>query len=127
MREEKRATMGKLYRIEDLRTRRNRAAKQRVFFTRHELNRLLSLYSRRVMNGEWRDYAIDVSAGMAVFSVFRSSQERPTFTIAKRATGVQRGVEFTVSSGAHRLVRNESLTEALKVFDRRLQVVRAGP
>ncbi len=127
MLEEKRATMGKLYRLEDLRTGPTKAARRRVFFTRHELNRLLSLYSRRVMNGEWRDYAIDVSGGMAVFSVFRNSHERPAFTIAKRSGGNQRGVEFTVTSGGHRLARCESLVEALKVFDRRLQVVRAGP
>lgn len=119
--------MGKLYRLEDLRTRRDRAAKHRVFFTRHELNRLLSIYSRRVMSGEWRDYAIDVSAGMAVFSVFRNSQERPLFTIAKRARSGQRGIEFTVASGAHRLARSESLSEALKVFERRLQVVGVAP
>ena len=119
--------MGKLYRLEDLRTQRSKAAKRRVFFTRHELNRLLSLYSRRVMSGEWRDYAIDLSAGMAVFSVFRHSQERPVFTIAKRATGAPRGIEFTVSSGAHRLAHSETLGEALKVFDRRLQIVQAGP
>ena len=127
MREAKRATMGKLYRLEDLRTRRNKAAKHRVFFTRHELNRLLSLYSRQVMNGEWRDYAIDLSAGMAVFSIFRHSHERPLFTVAKRATGVARGVEFVVSSGGHRLARTENLSDALKVFERRLQVVQAGP
>ena len=119
--------MGKLFRLEDLRTQRSKAARHRVFFTRHELNRLLSLYSRRVMNGEWRDYAIDLSAGMAVFSVFRNSHERPAFTIAKRAAASQRGVEFTVSSGGHRLCRSESLSEALKVFERRLQIVRAGP
>lgn len=118
--------MGKLYRLEDLRTRRSKAAKQRVFFTRHELNRLLSLYSRRVMSGEWRDYAIDLSGGMAIFSVFRHSQERPAFAVAKRATGVQRGVEFTVSSGGLRLARTESLGEALKVFERQLRVVQAS-
>lgn len=133
--------MGKLFRLEEARGRHGRHSKRRVFFTRHELNRLLSLYSRRVMSGEWRDYAIDLSPGMAVFSVFRHSHERPLFAISKRATGPdralercgepergpERGAEFTVSSGGHRLARSESLPEALKVFDRHLEVVRAGP
>ena len=125
--------MGKLYRLEEARGRHGRHNKRRVFFTRNELNRLLSLYSRRVMSGEWRDYAIDASGGMAVFSVFRHSHERPLFAISKRATGPERSgdqeraIEFTVSTGGHRLVRADNLAEALKVFDRHLQVVRAGP
>ena len=125
--------MGKLFRLEEARERHGKHNKRRVYFTRHELNRLLSLYSRRVMSGEWRDYAIDLSPGMAVFSVFRHSHERPLFAISKRATGPERsgeperGIEFTVSTGGHRLSRAESLTEVLKVFDRHLEVVRAGP
>lgn len=125
--------MGKLYRLEEARGRHGKLSKRRVFFTRHELNRLLSLYSRRVMSGEWRDYAIDLSGGMAVFSVFRHSHERPLFAISKRAVAPERagdpehGIEFTVSTGGHRLARSDTLAEALKVFDRHLEVVRAGP
>ena len=71
--------MGKLHRIEDFK-RPARPSYSATFFNRSELNLLLSLYSRRVMSGEWRDYAIDQRAGMAVFSVYRHSQDQPLFT-----------------------------------------------
>ncbi|MEM7563519.1 MAG: DUF2794 domain-containing protein, partial [Pseudomonadota bacterium] len=35
----------------------------------------LQLYSTRVARGEWRDYAIDHSAGVAIFSIFRHANE----------------------------------------------------
>src|SRR5258705_6549365 len=43
----------------------------RVTFDRRELNRIFSLYGRKVAAGEWRDYAIDFLKDRAVFSVFR--------------------------------------------------------
>ena len=118
--------MGKVYRLEEARRRQQRS-KERVSFTRQELNSLLSLYSRNVMSGEWRDYAIDLSAGMAIFSIFRHSHERPLFSVVKRNLGGARAVEFTVSCGVNRMARAESLADVLKVFEKRLKVVRAGP
>jgi hypothetical protein len=61
--------MATVFRLREYRRRRN------IFFSRPELNRLLSLYSRQVARGEWRDYAIDQRDGAALFSVFRHTQE----------------------------------------------------
>ena len=58
--------MSQLYRFSEY-----RKSPRRVFFDRAELNQLLSLYSRNVASGEWRDYAIDQVGGSAIFSVFR--------------------------------------------------------
>ncbi|MCG8355458.1 MAG: DUF2794 domain-containing protein [Kiloniellales bacterium] len=117
--------MGKVYRLEDVR-RRARPSKHATFFTRYELNQLLSLYSRRVASGEWRDYAIDRQAGMAVFSVFRHTHDRPIFSIAKRINKADAPAEYLVFSGTARLKRAKTIAEALKVFERKLDVVRAG-
>ena len=43
----------------------------KVTFSRRELDRILSLYGRKVAAGEWRDYSIDFLRDRAVFSVFR--------------------------------------------------------
>jgi len=91
-----------------------------VRFDRAELFRLLTLYSRRVAVGEWRDYAIDQRPGCAVFSIFRHTLDSPIYTITKRA---ERGGGFEVSSGLRRLTRAHTLDEALSVFDRALRVV----
>lgn len=116
--------MGNLYRLEDVR-RPVKACKSRhpTYFSRTELNQLLSLYSRRVASGEWRDYAIDQRAGMAVFSIFRHTHDRPLFSIAKRSGGVGLGGDYLVYSGAKRLKQAGSITEALSIFEPKLRLV----
>ncbi len=116
------ALMGKLHRIEDFKRSRGPFCNA-TFFNRSELNLLLSLYSRRVMSGEWRDYAIDQRAGMAVFSVYRHSQDRPLFTIAKRTHGAGRDQEYLVCRGGEKVARAESLADALTIFRRGLRVI----
>ena len=112
--------MGNLYQYQDYR-RPARGAQHGVFFTRGELNLLLSLYSRRVMSGDWRDYAIDRQVDMAVFSVFRHTLDQPLFTIAKRRRGG--GCEYLVLSGRQKVAQAEGLAEALTVFGQKLKVV----
>jgi hypothetical protein len=91
-----------------------------VRFDRAEMFRLLTLYSRRVADGEWRDYAIDLIPGRAVFSIFRHTLDKPIYTITKRA---DRGLGFEVKSGSGQLTRARTLDEALLVFDRSLRLV----
>jgi len=98
-----------------------------TFFERSELNQLLSLYSRRVASGEWRDYAIDQRGTSAVFSVFRHSHDAPLFRIAKRAGGAGRKGEFVVSSGCETLKQAATLREALSIFARQIRPIPAAP
>jgi len=114
--------MARVYPIEEAR-RSARPAKRATYFSRTELNQLLSLYSRRVSSGEWRDYAIDHGAGMAVFSVFRHSHDRPAFSIAKHGAG--RAGEFLVFAGTARLKRADSIAEAVEVLERKPRLVLA--
>jgi hypothetical protein len=107
--------MTTVFRLGDFRHRQ-----KRVFFTRLELNQLLSLYSRQVMRGEWRDYAIDQRDGAALFSVFRRSQESPLYTIVKTAPGLSRQGDYLVLSGRQRLVSGGALNDVLAGLQRRL-------
>jgi len=94
-----------------------------VFFTRIELNQLLSMYSRRVMRGEWRDYAIDQQENAVRFSVFRHTQERPLYAVVKFAPGTGRHGDYTVLSGPQRLASAGTLGEVLQALQRRLPTV----
>jgi Protein of unknown function (DUF2794) len=104
-----------------------RSRHRTLYFTRSELNQLLSLYSRHVARGVWRDYAIDHRDGMAVFSVFRHTHEAPAYSIVKTAPAPMRPAEFVVQSGRQRLRASRSLTEALEYFQTRLSLVLAEP
>jgi hypothetical protein len=90
-----------------------------VFFDRHELNQLLSLYGRMVAAGHWRDYAIDGLKDAAVFSVFRRSSETPLYRIEKRPALARRQGAWMVSAhGGVILKRGHELAQVLRVFDR---------
>jgi hypothetical protein len=93
-----------------------------VFFNRAELNQLLALYSRRVAAGEWRDYAIDHRPGLASFSVFRNSLERPTYAILKYLNG-ERTVDYRVMAGGRPVKQSKDLAEVLGAIERQLRVV----
>ncbi|NIA70324.1 DUF2794 domain-containing protein [Pelagibius litoralis] len=108
--------MSQLYRFSE-----HRKTPRRVFFSRTELNQLLSVYSRHVASGDWRDYAIDQVGGAAIFSVFRHTHDAPLFSIAKQ--GSARNPEFVVFSGREKLKRTKILGDALKVFKGKLKVV----
>ena len=93
-----------------------------VRFDRAELCRLLALYSSRVADGEWRDYAIDQRGGRAIFAVFRHTLERPLFTISKIG-GTGTASDWEVASGQRKLAHADTLEEALHVFDKTLRLV----
>ena len=90
-----------------------------LHFTRAELNRLLGLYSKRVMTGEWRDYGMDSLHDSAVFSVFRRSSEAPLYRIEKHpALSRRQGAWAIVGHGGHILRRGHELDQVLRFFDK---------
>jgi hypothetical protein len=97
-----------------------------LHFTRAEFLRLLSLYSSRVMTGEWRDYAFSFGPEKANFFIFRHSFENPLFVISKRLQrGRGRQSQFEVSSGGQKLCESASLENALAVFRRPVRLIAA--
>lgn len=116
--------MNQLVRISDYRRRASA-----LFFTRLELTQLLSVYSSRVITGEWRDYAIGSTPGFAQFCIYRSSHEEPLFTITKLATkgkaksAKARKGRYIVSTRHRTLKQSHSLLEALQVFDTALKLI----
>lgn len=109
--------MTSIVRLADYRHR-----KGRVFFSRSELSQLLSLYSTRVARGEWRDYAIDHSTGVAIFSIFRHANERPIYAIAKSLSGGE--TDYTIFDQHRRVGRSRSLRDVLDAFDRRPRLIK---
>jgi hypothetical protein len=91
-----------------------------ICFDRDELSALLTLYGRKVAEGEWRDYAIDLNRDKAVFSVFRRTAETPLYRIEKdlRHRGRQ-GLYCVVAQGGMILRRGHDLAQVLRVLMRR--------
>jgi uncharacterized protein DUF2794 len=95
-----------------------------VTFDRIELNRLFSLYGRKVAAGEWRDYAIDFLKDRAVFSVFRRACEVPLYRIEKNPRLARRQGTYSVISATGLIVRRgHELDRVLRALDKTFSVV----
>ncbi len=95
-------------------------------FNRIELNQILSLYGRKVAEGEWRDYAIDHHTDRAIFSIFRHASEVPLYRIEKNPKLARRQGAFSVSTSAGQILRRgHDLVQVMKVLDRRLKLVKS--
>ena len=101
-------------------------ARRTLYFTRLELNQLLGLYSRNVIRGIWRDYAIDHRDGQALFSIFRHTHESALYTIVKSAAGGGGEAQFIVLSGRQRVRIARTLPDALDYFRSKLALVPGG-
>ena len=89
-----------------------------ITFSRGELSQILSVYGARVQRGEWRDYAIDSLPDMAVFSIFRSSHERPLYTVTKISSrSLIKPAQYVVYSGSSALKQSTSLREILTFLE----------
>jgi hypothetical protein len=98
-----------------------RRARGGVYFDRHELRRLLDIYSRRVMTGEWKDYAIDHQSGRAIFSIFRHTFDSPVFAITKRREGKR--CAYQVFCGPQKIKQSSTIEGALLIFDKELREI----
>ena len=103
---------------------RHPSASCHTFFSRSELCKLLSLYNRRVVNGEWRDYAIDHDSTQVTVSFYRSAVEHPEYAITKTAGHKDRPGLFVLKSGPQKIKQSQSLEEVIGAVERRLRLVR---
>lgn len=97
-----------------LTTSRPTSSKHIVTFTRAELNAVMSLYSFQVSKGDWRDYALDFTRGMAAFSAFRHAHEQPLVSVVKIPANTATGFLFEVFIEKQRLSRTPFLEKALE-------------
>lgn len=105
-------------RIRDFRRHRNLTT-----FTRPELYLMLGVYSRRVISGEWKAYALDHSEGAAQFSIFANAHAQPLYAVTKLAQPSRRRRRFTLTQGPRKLAEGDTLGEVLAFFSRGLRLV----
>lgn len=89
-----------------------------VSFDRNELRSILNLYGRRVVAGEWRDYAIDFLRERALFSIYKRASERPLFVVEKNPRLRARQGQYLVLSQDGRILRRgHDLDAVLRVLE----------
>ena len=88
-------------------------------FSREELNHILALYGRKVVSGQWKDYAIDTLKDQAIFSIFKKSNEMPQYTIHKlpKQKSSQKMYHIRGTDGKV-LKRGSELPHILRILDK---------
>ncbi len=96
---------------------------RRVFFDREDLNHLLGVYSRQVARGVWRDYAIDHRSNMAIFSIFKRSQEQAIFTVTKVLLRGDKEPNYVLLSRNRQIKSSRDLRHIVEALQRQLTVI----
>ncbi len=87
-------------------------------FDRQELSTILAVYGRKVAAGEWRDYAIDLGAETASFSVFRRTSECPLYRIEKTPKNARKQGSYSVVAASGLILkRGRELARVLGVLE----------
>ena len=90
------------------------------FFSKEELNQILSLYARGVSSDEWKDYAIDSRNSITSFSIFRRSSEMPFLKIVKDQKTKRADEKWkAVSMSGEIIKRNKNLNNLIKFLNRK--------
>ncbi len=95
----------------------NAQAQAAEFFSRRELDAILQVYSRQVMAGEWRDYAIGGDERGAVFEIFGPGGNLPMYRIYKGAKSLKRSGRYQVLDRHRVLKAGQSVQAVLEVLD----------
>ena len=96
--------------------------KEKVFFSKAELQIILKTYSKQVSSGFCKDYSIDHSKQKAIFSFFRSTFEKPIFQIEKKNNLKSKLLfDFSITYKQKIVETNISLLKILKILDRKFE------
>ena len=91
-----------------------------VVYQRKELEVILQMYSRLVMAGHCRDYAMGFEKNQATFSMFRHASEGAYYRITKTpALARKQGAYAVLSAHGRILRRGHDLQTVLKVLEKK--------
>ena len=93
------------------------------FFSKTELTSILSLYSKQVSKGYWKDYALDSKIDNAIFSVFKHSQDKPMYQIIKNSQkGFRNNPIFYIKKDKEVIGKSNILLKILYNFEKKLSI-----
>ena len=96
--------------------------KNKVFFSKAELQIILQTYSKQVSSGFCKDYSIDHSKRKAIFSFFRSTYDKPIFQIEKKNSVKSKLLfDFNIIYKQKIIETNVSLSKILKRLDKKFK------
>ena len=96
---------------------------KKTFFSKLELTSILSLYSKQVSRGFWKDYALDTQNETAIFSIFRHTHDKPIYQIIKKRIKGQKNInEFYILKDTELISKSSDLLIILNKFEKKLYI-----
>ena len=85
--------------------------KEKVTFSKKDLNSIISVYSKNVSNGNWKDYSINFERTYAEFSIYKHTHASPEFSIIKNKKKI-----FFIYSRKQELKKSKYIKDVLNVL-----------
>ena len=85
--------------------------KEKVTFSKKDLNSIISIYSKKVSNGIWKDYSINFEKNYAEFSIYKHTYASPEFSIVKNKKKI-----FSIYSRTQELKKSKYIKNVLDVL-----------
>ena len=85
--------------------------KEKITFSKKDLNSIISIYSQKVSRGIWKDYSINFERNYAEFSVYKHTRTSPEFTIVK-----DKKENFFIYSRVQELKKSKSIKDILDIL-----------
>ena len=85
--------------------------KEKVTFSKKDLNSIISVYSKNVSTGIWKDYSINFERNYAEFSIYKHTHASPEFSIIKNKKKI-----FFIYSRKQELKKSKYIKDVLNVL-----------
>ena len=85
--------------------------KEKVTFSKKDLNSIIRIYSQKVSNGIWKDYSINFEKNYAEFSIYKHTYASPEFSIVKNKKKF-----FSIYSRTQELKKSKYIKDVLDVL-----------
>ena len=85
--------------------------KEKVTFSKKDLNSIISIYSQKVSNGIWKDYSINFEKNYAEFSIYKHTYASPEFSIVKNKKKF-----FSINSRTQELKKSKYIKDVLNIL-----------
>ena len=81
---------------------------KKLFFDKEELQIILNLYAKKVSEGSWKDYGLNISSKQVGFSVFKNSTENAMYKICKNFKPISYNLKYLITDSKGKILKNSN-------------------
>jgi hypothetical protein len=86
---------------------------EKQFFEKSELKVILDLYAKKVSEGSWKDYGLNISSKQVGFSVFKNAAENALYRICKNFNPSNKNLKYLITDSNGKVLKNSFDLEIL--------------